>query len=246
MAAPALRKAFFLERPNRFGAWVDLDGNREYAHLPDPGRLRELLLPGRPVWLREHATAGRKTRYSLVMTQEHGNWVSLDTGLPTAAVRQALAEGRLPEFAAYDRVKPEFRYGRSRLDFSLSHSQEQSAPAAASRPCLLEVKSVTLVVDGLGLFPDAVSERASRHVRELMFAASEGYRAAVLFVVQRQDASAVAANRETDPKFASALTEAALAGVELYARICRVSPDGVALANSVPVLTPPPASPQHK
>jgi DNA-binding sugar fermentation-stimulating protein len=226
------------------------------------------------------------------MTQEHGQWVSLDTGLPTAAVRLALLDRLLPEFAAYEQVRPEFTYGRSRLDFLLTHGESKpaqhgggpdrrgaeeprnrgdslargglvapaSGPAAdaalslaasgrpngAPRPCLLEVKSVTLVVDGLALFPDAVSQRATRHLRELMRAAAQGYRAAVLFVVQRQDAAAVAANGGTDPNFAAALAEAAQAGVELHARTCRVSPEGVVLGSTVPVLTSAPTSPPHE
>lgn len=222
-------RAIFLERPNRFGAWVELDGRREYVHLPDPGRLRELLVPGNTVWLRAADRPGRKTRFSLVMAQENGRWVSLDTGVPTRAVRRALQAGELPEFAGYTEVRPEFPYGHSRLDFLLTGTKGR---------CLLEVKSVTLVVKGIGLFPDAVSARATRHLLALLQAIREGYRAAVLFVVQREDAQAVAANVATDPEFAAMLRRAAAAGVELYARTCRVSPQSIALKDPVPVLTP--------
>ncbi len=224
--------AVFLERPNRFGAWVALQGRWEYVHVPDPGRLRELLVPGTAVWLRPAGTPGRRTAFSLVMTQDKEEWVSLDTGVPNRVVRRALERGELPELSGYATVQPEFIYGRSRLDFLL---------AGASGRCLLEVKSVTFVVDGCGLFPDAVSERASRHLRELISVVGDGYRAVALFVVQRQDARCVAPNVATDPQFAQTLRQAADAGVELLARLCRVQPTGIEIGSPIPVrLTKPP------
>lgn len=234
--ARSLVPATFLERPNRFGAWVDLRGEREYVHVPDPGRLRELLVPGRAVWLRPSDAAGRRTRYSLVMTQQDGQWVSLDTGQATQVVRRALLRDELAEFAGYDLVQPECPFGASRLDFLL---------VGSSGRCLLEVKSVTLVIRSCGLFPDAVSERASRHLRELMRARREGYRAAVLFVVQRQDATSVAPNAATDPVFAATAAQALASGVELHARTCAVSPDGVELGLPIPTYTMPPESCPH-
>lgn len=195
--------------------------------MPDPGRLRELLVPGRPVWLRPAPAGARRTRYSLVLTQEGGRWVSLDTSVPNRIVLAALLRGDIPEFARYREVHPEYRFGGSRLDFLLT-----GLPGR----CLLEVKSVTLVVNGLGLFPDAVSERASRHLRELARAVGEGYRAVALFVVQRDDATAVAANAATDPLFAETLAAVVRSGVEALAMLCRVTPDGTSLGTSIPVL----------
>lgn len=219
-------RAVFLERPNRFGAWVSLGGEREYVHVPDPGRLRELLVPGRPVWLRPAFGEARRTRYSLVLTQDAERWVSLDTSAPNRVVRAALLRHEIPAFADYGEVRPEVRYGRSRLDFLLT---------GPTGRCLLEVKSVTLVVDGVGLFPDAVSDRASRHLRELAHAVGEGYRAAVLFVVQRDDAVAVAANAAADPAFAETLVEAVGAGVEALAVVCTVTPERITLGRAIPV-----------
>lgn len=224
----SLAPAVFLERPNRFGAWVEMDGRREYVHVPDPGRLRELLIPGRAVWLRPALGPMRRTRFSLVLTRDGDEWVSVDTGIPNKAVRQALLDGRLPEFSGYDLVRPEHHFGGSRLDFMLSGERGT---------CLLEVKSVTLVVDSVGLFPDAVSERASRHLGELARAVATGMRAAALFVVQRGDARVVAPNEGTDAAFAAAMRGAAQAGVELLARSCRVSPEGVAIGGPLPVIT---------
>ena len=218
--------AVILERPNRFGAWVALQGRREYVHVPDPGRFRELLVPGRTVWIRPGATPGRRTAYSLVMTQDKGEWVSLDTGAPNCLVRSAMERGDLPALSGYATVQPEFTCGRSRLDFLL---------VGAKGRCLLEVKSVTLVVDGCGLFPDAVSERVSRYLRELSNAVADGYRAVALFVVQRQDARCVAPNEATDSLFAQTLRQAADAGVELLARLYRVHPAGIEIGSSIPV-----------
>ena len=222
--------AVFLERPHRFGAWVALQGRREHVHVPDPGRLKEPLFPGARVWLRRAGTPGRRTAFSLVMTQDKGEWVSLDTGAPNRVVRRALEREELPEFSGHATVQPEFTYGRSRLDFLL---------AGASGRCLLEVKPVTLVVDGCGLsvlvFGDAVSERASRHPRELISAVADGYRAVALFVVRRQDANCVPPNEATDPYFAQALRQAAVAGVELLARLRRVHPAGIEIGSPIPV-----------
>jgi sugar fermentation stimulation protein A len=232
--ADCLIPAVFLERPNRFGAWVALQGRREYVHVPDPGRLRELLVPGTTVWLRPAGAPGRRTAFSLVMTQEKGEWVSLDTGVPNRLVRRALERGDLPELSGYAWVQPEFAYGSSRLDFLLVGGKGR---------CLLEVKSVTLVVDGRGLFPDAVSERASRHLRELTNAVANGYRAVAMFVVQRQDARCVAPNEATDLLFAQTLRRAADAGVELLARVCRVHPTGIEIGSSIPMFPESPCPP---
>ncbi len=222
-----LHPARFLSRPNRFGVWVEIEGRSEYVHLPDPGRLRELLIPGTPVWLAPGAGAARKTRYDLVLVRQNGHLVSIDTGLPTRTVREALRGGTIPEFQGYQAVRPEVRFGGSRLDFLLTGD---------SGACLVEVKSVTLVQDGRGLFPDAVTERGTRHLQELRRAVQEGYRACVFFVVQREDANSCAPNEGTDPGFAQALRLAVASGVEALAYTCQVSLHDISLLRRIPVV----------
>ena len=119
------------------------------AHLPDPGRLRELLQPGVRVWLEPKSGENRKTPYQLWLLEKDRTLVSLNTQLPNVLVQEALAQGSLPEFIRYTAWKQERRVGSSRLDFYLESADER---------CWMEVKSVTLVEDGLGLFPDAPTE----------------------------------------------------------------------------------------
>lgn len=218
----------FLARDNRFRVTVEAGGRILAAHLACSGRLAELLLPGRPVVLARRTGPGRKTGYDLALVRDGGGWVSVDTHLPNRLVGRALRAGRLAPLAGYERVRPEVSYGRSRLDFLLE--------AGGRRPCLVEVKSVTLVVDGLGCFPDAVTARGRRHLLELASALDAGYRAAALFIVQRGDARGVRPHDEADPAFGCALREAVQRGVEVYAYGCRVEPGEVEIAEALPVL----------
>jgi len=198
-----------------------------HAHLPDPGRLRELLQPGVRVWLEPKTGAQRKTRFQIWLVEKDRTLVSLNTRLPNLLVQEALVQGSLPEFSQYTAWKQEQSIGASRLDFFLE---------CAGESCWLEVKSVTLVEDGLGLFPDAPTERGRRHLSELTKIRQSGARAVAFFVVQRQDAHSVAANCRTDPKFAEALQTAHRCGVELIAYNCTVTSTFAALNRQVPVI----------
>lgn len=223
-----LRRASFLERPNRFLSVVELDGQRVEAHLPDPGRLEELLAPGRTVWVRPATGPGRKTGYTLTLVEApSGELVSLVTTWPNRLVAESLESNWLPELAGWELADREYRWGNSRFDFRLRD--------ATGAEMLLEVKSVTLVEDDRALFPDARTARGTRHVRELAAARVDGLKAAVLFVVQRADAASVTAARAIDPAFADALDEAVAAGVRTLAYRCRVTLDEARLTEPIPV-----------
>lgn len=245
----------FVHRPNRFLVEVRLPGMAEpvKAHLPDPGRLRELLLPDAPVWVepaRDRPGAPpRKTRWTLrlVESPDGSRLVSLDTGLPNQLVGAALEAGALGEFEGWRLARAEVTRGRSRFDFLLQRAtgagdggteaggpEGGDYPTASPAELLLEVKSVTLVENRVGLFPDAVTARGRRHVEELAALARAGTAAAVLFVVQRDDVEEVRAARSIDPAFAEALEEARRAGVRVLGRRCRVEADGVSLLGPVP------------
>ncbi len=222
----------FLQRHNRFLIQVRLDDTGEVVdvHMADPGRLRELLLPGKRIWLRPAGNPERKTRWTAVLVESpSGNeLVSLDTTLPNRLIAEALRQGTLEEFEGWGLERPEFVVGRSRLDFLLSH--------ASGRKAALEVKSVTLVNDGVALFPDAITKRGTRHLGELQEIAEQpGWEAAVLFVLQRWDARRIRAAKEIDLRFAEALEEAHAAGVRLLGRRCRVGLEKVELGPPVPV-----------
>jgi sugar fermentation stimulation protein A len=151
----------------------------------------------------------------------------VDARLPNDLVAEALLAGRLAPFVGYPDVSREVVFGRSRLDFLLE--------APGKPPCLIEVKSVTLVVDGLACFPDAVTLRGRRHLHELEAAIERGYRAAAIFVVQRGDAIGMRPHDESDPDFGRVLREVASRGVELYAYACNVEPGRVGISHSLPL-----------
>jgi sugar fermentation stimulation protein A len=197
--------------------------------MADPGRLKELLIEGKRIWLRPADNPNRKTRWTAVLVEspDGRELVSLDTTLPNRLIRGALAGGAMEEFGGWELERWEVTMGRSRLDFLLS--------GEGGRKLALEVKSVTLVEDGVALFPDAVTARGARHVRELAeIAARPGWEAAVLFVLQRSDASEIRAARSIDPGFAHALEEAEQAGVRILGRRCHVHTDRVELGAPVP------------
>jgi sugar fermentation stimulation protein A len=224
-----LLKGRFIVRENRFRARVRLAGEEVAAHVPNSGRLSELLEQDRQVLLAEASGLHRVTDYDLLMVSLPNTLVSIDARLPNRLFHEALQKGALSEFEGLSQVRGEVPYGQSRLDFLLE------SPSDSDR-CLVEVKSVTLIQEGIGLFPDAVTERGRRHVRELQRALRRGGRAAVVFVIQRADAVALAPHDESDPAFGAALREAAAHGVEVYAYACDVTMEEVAIRERVPVL----------
>ena len=216
----------FLRRLNRFAALVEVGGQETQVHVANSGRMRELFVEGRRVFLRPVHGDHRKTAFDLALVDLGDTLASADARLPNLLVHEALEEGRLSELAGYREFAREVVYGDSRLDLELRRPMGR---------CLVEAKSVTLVESGIGLFPDAPTTRGAKHVRSLARAVQEGYRAAVVFVVQRDDADALAPNDPADPEFGVALREAAAQGVELYAYGCHVTTEAVTLSEPLPV-----------
>ena len=225
---PPLEQGILLERSTRFLARVAVGRKVIEAFVPDSGRLPELLRPGVEVYLREAASRrARRTTHDLCLVRQGATLVAVDSRLPNQMVAEALREQALSWFCGYERVTPEPRVGRGRLDFHLS---------GPNRPdCYLEVKSCTLVQDGIGLFPDAPTARGVRHLEELTRLCSRGARAAVLFIIQREDANLLAPHARVDPLFARCLRQAVDSGVEAYALKCRVGLTGISLGEQVPV-----------
>ncbi len=219
--------AVFCARPNRFVALVEVNGIMRQAHIATSGRLYELLVPGADVLLEKSNNPQRKTEYSLKAVKHGQVWVSIDAQLPNRLLEKALKKRKLPPFTGCEFIRREPAYDGGRLDFLL---QEQG------RDVYIEVKSVTLVESRTALFPDAPTERGTRHLQKLLLLAVSGQRAAVVFVVQREDAAAFAANHVTDSPFASALRTAVAGGVEVYAYGCRVGKAQIELLGRLPVL----------
>lgn len=200
----------YLSRPNRFSLWVELEGRRELAHLPNPGRLREVLTPGRAILLRPAREGNRKTSFTAVGADLDGMLVSLDSTLPNRFFPVAVAGGLVPSLAGWKVARREPRLGAGRADFLLRRGEEE---------LWVEVKSVTWVKDGVALFPDAPTSRGRRHVEELAGLTRRGTRAMIAFVVQRPDAEAFGPS-PIDPGFAAAFGDALTAGVETLALVC--------------------------
>ena len=216
----------FLERPNRYLARVELDGQEIKAHVPDPGRLPGLMIPGRRVRLTYNPGSKRKTDYSLVLVRHGDIWVSVYPAFANKVVEGELAKGGLSCLNGFESFNREVRYGESRFDFQLEFLDVKA---------FMEVKSVSLVEGGVGKFPDAPTQRGVKHLKELIALRSKGYRAAVLFVSQRSDARSIISNDQIDPLFGEWLYKAHLASVELYAYNCRVTKNTVSIKNQIPV-----------
>lgn len=216
-----------LKRVNRFSVLVQIEGRTESAHLANSGRLAELMVPGYPALLAYAESPNRKTRYDLrLIRTEAGIWVSADARMPNQLFHEAFLSRMLKPFIKMQSIQPEVRYGKNRLDFQLTSKTES---------CFVEVKSVTLVNDRKGLFPDAPTERGRKHLDALLQIKGEGYRSAVVFVVQRQDADAVSPNDTADAEFGKTLRNAFNHGIEIYAYRCSVNPSEIRIQSEIPV-----------
>lgn len=213
----------FLSRPNRFVALVDINGMETVCHVKNTGRCRELLVPGAAVWLTPGTAPGRKTAWDLVAVEKGHRLINMDAQAPNRVFREF---ARVFQPSAVE-VKPEYRFGDSRLDFCLT------LPTGLH---LVEVKGVTLEQDGHARFPDAPTERGVRHLHELMRAVEQGHRATAFFVIQMADVADFSANEVTHPAFGAALRQAAAAGVEVAAFDCCVTLDTIEIRRPVPVL----------
>jgi len=230
VALPAdLVAAEFLRRENRFRATVALEGREVAVHVPNPGRMHELFSPGRRVLLAPRSAAHRVTAYDLLVADLGDRLVSMDSRLPVRLFRAAVAAGALAAFPGVTKIRGEVSLGVSRIDFLLEDAAGEQ---------FVEVKSCTLVENGVALFPDAPTTRGTRHMRELAGLAASGGRAAVVFVVQRDDPRAFTPFVESDPAFADALTQAAAAGVTVRAYRCRVTAAAVGIASELSVILP--------
>jgi sugar fermentation stimulation protein A len=226
-----LRRGRLVRRYKRFLADVVLDDGREVtAHCANPGSMKSCLEPGGSVWLSEARNPKRKLPWTWEIAEVAQRLVYVNPARANDLVVEAVKHGRVPELAGYDVLRREVPYGeRSRVDFVLTGRR--------GAPCYVEVKCVTLDLGhARAAFPDAVTARGTRHLRELQRERSAGHRAVMFFCVVREHVASVEPAREIDPEYAEALGEASRAGVELLGYRCRVELDGVRLHRPVPVL----------
>ena len=222
-----LVEAKFVRRVNRFLAVASINGQETGVHVANSGRLRELFVPGAEIWLKPAWGTGRKTAYDLALVMADGVLVSADARMPNALVAEAVAGGSLAGHGGAMRITRESTFGESRFDLLLENE-------AGRR--YVEVKSCTLVENGVGLFPDSPTTRGAKHLNTLAEAVESGYRASVIFVAQRPDASAFATNDAADPALAEAFRDAVRRGVDAYAFNCRVTRREVVLDQRLPIV----------
>ena len=217
-------QATFIERPNRFVAYCEVEGQQYKVHVKNTGRCKELLIPGATVYLEKGTNPNRKTPYSLIAVEKGELFINMDSQVPNVVVEEALKSGviqlpHLEEPLTY--INREQVYGQSRFDFYAEAGEEK---------LFIEVKGVTLEEDGIVRFPDAPTERGVKHLEELIQAHKEGYKAYVIFVVQMSKALYFAPHEERHPGFAKALRKAAKEGVGILAYTCKVTPESLEIA----------------
>ena len=214
-------KGIFKARPNRFIAEVEVNGNLEIAHVPNTGRCKELLIENATVWLKPSDNPNRKTKFSLHFVENKGVLVSLYSQQANSIVYDAVVDGKIKELSGYDNHQREKSVDNSRIDIYLENSNGDS--------CFVEVKGVTLIIDGEARFPDAPTERGAKHLKELIKLKKEGNRCCVFFLIQHPAGEFFRPNWENDPIFSQTLNEAYAEGVEILVYRCDNQLSGIEL-----------------
>lgn len=220
-----IEKAVFLERPNRFIAYVEREGEKETVHVKNTGRCAELLVPGAQVYIQRSVNPERKTKWDLIGVEKGERMINMDSQIPNRVVEEWIRDGNLVEGATL--IRPETTFGSSRFDLYVE---------AEGRRIFIEVKGVTLEEKGVCRFPDAPSERAVKHLEELERAEREGYETYVFFVIQMKGVKYFTPNTDTHPAFAKALRKAAKNGVRVLAYDCVVTGDSIRIDSPVRVV----------
>lgn len=212
----------FVSRPNRFIAKVNIDGTEHTVHVKNTGRCKELLVPGCTVFLEKSDNPNRKTIYDLVAVVKGHRIINMDSQAPNAVFARWVKD-KCPDAV----VKREKTYKDSRFDCYIETEKDK---------IFVEVKGVTLEEDNCVRFPDAPTERGIKHIKGLVDAVQNGYRAAVFFVIQMEDVLSFSPNYDTQPRFGQALKEAQSAGVQILAYSCKVTADSLEIDKPVPVI----------
>ena len=219
-----LVKGIFRSRPNRFIVEVELDGEIVRAHLPNTGRCKELLIDGATVYLKPSDNPNRKTKYSLYLVENNGALVAMFSQQANGIVFDAIKENKIKELSGYSILESEKTIGNSRIDIYLANEDKSGKgegedsngeDASVKDETYVEVKSVTLIKDGVAQFPDAPTERGRKHLEELISLKKEDIRAVVFFLIEHPNGNSFRPNWENDPKFSQTLKKAYSEGVEI-------------------------------
>ena len=231
---PSLKKVIFLKRYKRFIVDVQDDTNTLSVHCPNSGSMKGLLTEGMPAWISTSSCTKRKLPHTLELVQPHNTLVGVNTHRANHVVHDALNAGLLKDHYAFNDIKREQSIHNSRFDFLLS---------TPSGPLFLEVKSVTLTSHEGALFPDAVTQRGTKHIQDLINLSKEGVSAALLFLVQREDCTFFTPAGEIDPAYEQALLSASHM-IDIHICVCHITPENISITRHICVQKgcPPPWS----
>ena len=220
----------FVERPNRFIAKINIDGQIETVHVKNTGRCAELLVPGAEVYLQKSDNPERKTKWDLIGVKKEGRLINMDSQVTNTVVKEWVEQSGF--FKEINLIRPETTYGRSRFDLYVETKEKK---------IFIEVKGVTLEENGIVRFPDAPTQRGIKHVEELCKAVKDGYESYIFFVIQMSGVKFFTPNIDTQPEFGEALKKAKDKGVKILAYDCDVTKDTINIRKEVPVILEEPA-----
>lgn len=228
-----MQQGRLIKRYKRFLADVVLDdGSQLTVHCPNTGSMKNCADPGSEVWIKDSGNPKRKYLFGWELVRVEGRfWACINTGRANALIKEAIEAGVIDELQGYETIRQEVKYGdeNSRIDLFLEDAQRPS--------CYVEIKNVTLLEQqGLGAFPDAVTTRGAKHLRELMLMVEQGYRSVLIFCVPHTGIEQVRPADHIDPKYGQLLREAISAGVEVYAYGAKITPQEVTISHSLPIL----------
>lgn len=223
-----------LKRYKRFLADIELkSGETITAHTPNTGSMKTCWEPGWKVMVSHHDNPKRKLKYGLELTHNGKTWIGVNTNLPNRLAYEAISKGVIKELSDYDKIRPEVKVGKSRIDLFLSKSQSDDK-------CYVEVKNVTLIGENnAALFPDAISERGQKHLEELIDLKKQGHRAVMLYIVQRQDVDHFRPAWSIDKRYSELVLEAQDKGVEILAYQCQMGPEEIVVTKKLPCFLEP-------
>ncbi|PTM57709.1 DNA/RNA nuclease SfsA [Desmospora activa] len=216
-------EAIFIDRPNRFQAVVEIDGERETVHVPNTGRMDEMLFPGTPVVLERSDNPKRKHRYGLRFVNKNGHWICIYSALANRVFRDGVESGQIKWVQGS--LRGEVKYGESRMDFRVD----------GDPPTWVEVKCVTFEENGVAMFPDAPTTRGQKHVNELMHVVQSGDRGAIVFVAFMDFVHRFTPHTAIDPALARKLRQARDQGIRIDAYRCSIDFDAIEIVDEIPV-----------
>ncbi len=223
-----MKPAKFINRKNRFIAEIEIDNKIELCHVKNTGRCKELLIKGADIFVQESFNVNRKTKYSLICVKKRDLLINMDSQIPNYVVKEAIEKGIINEIENVENIKQEVKYKNSRFDIYFETKQGKKS--------FMEIKGVTLEDNGIVRFPDAPSERAIKHINELIDAKKEGYETYILFVIQLKNVKYFEPNKKTHYKFYEAIKNAKDKGVHILAYDCFVSYNEIFLKDKVDVI----------